>query len=156
MRRVIVPVLLVVVAALGCGKQSAPAQRNQPQYDVVQEGENGSATSTISAPGETQQPTTATNNDTTGTFALGTAMPPANMPGGPANGVMPPQPQAQPAPMASGMPAPPPPPPRPRRQPQPIVVNTTTTDTSDTTETTNTAPPPPPPPTVTDTIGAHR
>jgi len=142
--------LVTAAAALGCHGRSGPAQRNQPQYDVVQEGQSGSATSTISAPGEVQPPTTATNTDTTGSFALGTVAPPANMPGGPATGgVMTPQ---QPGSMASGMPpAAPAQPSRPSvyvpPPPQPVPTTVVTT--------TPTQPPPPrtrertPPPTDT-------
>ncbi len=167
MKGVFAVLLVGSAAALGCHGRSSPAQRNQPQYDVVQEGQSGTATSTISAPGEVQPPTTATNTDTTGTFALGTALPPANMPGGPAGGVMTPQ---QPGSMASGMPTsapvqprpagtvyvPPPPqqpvpmtptvvtttpqpPPRRERKPPTQTDTTATTTSSDTAPTTDTA-----------------
>jgi hypothetical protein len=161
-------VLLFAAAALACRGRSGPAQRAQQQYDVVQEGQTTSATSSVGAPGEAQPPvTTATNTDTTGSFTLGTAPAPANMPGGPATGVLPPQ---QPGAMASsGMPpmgsapAPPPrpvtivrtpsqspvltntqapPPPTTERRPPPV--NTTTssdtaaTSTTDTTASTDT------------------
>src|SRR5438876_455326 len=115
-------VLLVAAAALACRGRSAPAQRTQQQYDVVEEGQTTSATSTIAAPGEVRPPiATATNTDTTGTFALGTAMPPPNMPGGPAGGVLPPQ---QPGAMSSGMPMRAPMPAPMPRQPAPIVITT--------------------------------
>jgi hypothetical protein len=66
-------VLLVAAAALACRGRSAPAQRTQQQYDVVQEGQSTSATSTIEAPGEVRPPiATATNTDTTGSFTLPT------------------------------------------------------------------------------------
>ncbi|HEV2719138.1 MAG TPA: hypothetical protein VG323_03890, partial [Thermoanaerobaculia bacterium] len=82
MRSAIVPVLLAAAAALACHGQSAPAQRTQTQYDVVQEGQSDMASSTIGAPGEVRPPaSTATNTDTTSTFALGTALSPPNMPG---------------------------------------------------------------------------
>src|SRR5437016_4280308 len=97
-------VLLVAAAALACRGRSAPAQRTQQQYDVVEEGQTTSATSTIAAPGEVRPPiATATNTDTTGSFTLPTMTAPANMPGGPAGGVLPPQ---QPGAMSSGMPTP--------------------------------------------------
>src|SRR4029079_12781389 len=154
--------LVTAAAALGCHGRSGPAQRNQPQYDVVQEGQSDTATSTISAPGETQPPVTATNTDTTGSCALGTASPPANMPGGPvAGGVMQPQ---QPGSMASGMPqatpvqpprtsshayvppptattvvtTPPQPPPARTRDRKPPTETTDTTATTDTTDTATT------------------
>src|SRR5436190_1504925 len=61
-------VLLVAAAALACRGRSAPAQRTQQQYDVVEEGQTTSATSTIAAPGEVRPPiATATNTDTTAT-----------------------------------------------------------------------------------------
>jgi hypothetical protein len=151
-------VLLVAAAALACRGRSAPAQRTQQQYDVVEEGQTTSATSTIDAPGEVRPPiATATNTDTTGSFTLPTMTAPANMPGGPAGGVLPPQ---QPGAMSSGMPAPAPMP----RQPAPIVITTPQprpverrpppTETTDTaaTDTTQTQSPPP---TQTDTIGNH-
>jgi hypothetical protein len=156
-----IALLLVAAAALACRGRSAPAQRTQQQYDVVQEGQTTSATSTIDAPGEVRPPiATATNTDTTGSFTLPTTAAPPNMPGGPAGGVLPPQ---QPGAMSSGMRMPAP------RQPAPIVITTQprpverrppptdTTDTApptdtaatDTTQTTTT------PPTQTDTIGGH-
>src|SRR6266571_4926775 len=96
-------VVLVAAAALACRGRSGPAaQRNQQQYDVIQEGTTSSATSTIDAPGEMRPPiATATNTDTTGSFTLPTTTAPANMPGGPVGGVLPPQ---QPGAMSSGMP----------------------------------------------------
>src|SRR5216117_443259 len=110
-------VVLVAAAALACGRSGPPAQRNQQQYDVVEEGQTTSATSTIDAPGEVRPPiATATNTDTTGSFTLPTTTAPANMPGGPAGGVLTPQ---QPA-MSSGMPMPA----RMPRQPAPIVITT--------------------------------
>src|SRR5213595_2765407 len=94
-------VLLIAAAALACRGRSAPAQRTQQQYEVVEEGQTTSATSTIAAPGEVRPPiATATNTDTTGSFTLPTTTAPANMPGGPAGGVLPQQPGA----MSSGMP----------------------------------------------------
>src|SRR5256714_8884609 len=102
--RNIAAVLWIEAAALACRGRSAPAQRTQQQYDGVQEGQTTSATSTIAAPGEARAPiATATNTDTTGSFTLPTTTAPANMPGGPAGGVLPPQ---QPGAMSSGMPMP--------------------------------------------------
>lgn len=168
MKSAFVAVLLVMAAALGCRGRSGPAQRSQQQYEVIEEGQTGSATATINAPGEVQPPATATNTDTTGTFALGTALPPTNMPGGPVGGVLPPQ---QPAPMSSGTPPPAPAPratvyppitvtttpqpPRERRPPPTQTDTTSTTTSSDTAPPTDTSQPPPPPPTQTDTIGGH-
>jgi hypothetical protein len=160
-------VLLAAAAALACHGRTAPAQRAQQQYDVVQEGQTSSATTSVGAPGEVRPPvTTATNTDTTGSFTLGTAPPPANMPGGPAAGVLPPQqpgamtPTSVPPSMASAPAAPiqrspttvqpapvatntqPPPPPRttdrrPSRSTQPATTTTTTTS-SDTSGTATT------------------
>lgn len=147
-------VLLIAAAALACRGRSGPAQRAQQQYDVIQEGQTSGATSTINAPGEVRPPiATTTNTDTTGSFTIGMAPAPPNMPGGPAVGVMPPQ---QPGAMSGGMPMPPPAPmssgapvPTPRASPtirvqtQPPAATTTVT-TTPTTATTQPAPPPPP------------
>src|SRR5438874_919844 len=125
--RNIAAVLLIAAAALACRGRSGPAQRTQQQYEVVQEGQTTSATSTIAAPGEARAPiATATNTDTTGSFTLPTTTAPANMPGGPAGGVLPPQ---QPGAMSSGMPMPAPMPrgaANVRVPPQPAPVVTTT------------------------------
>lgn len=160
-------VLLFAAAALACHGRQQTAQRAQQQYDVIQEGQTTSASTTVGAPGEQVRPpvATATNTDTTGSFTLSTAAPAANMPGGPATGVLPPQqPGAMtagsppPAPMASGAPplrVPPQPAPiavsrTPRRPPPPAppTSDTTTsgetTGTSGTTDTTATSTQPPP------------
>ncbi|HYS55677.1 MAG TPA: hypothetical protein VER58_18100 [Thermoanaerobaculia bacterium] len=70
--------ILLVLAAASCSR-SGKMQRNQQQYDAVQEGSAQGVTSTISGPGETPQPlttstVTGTNVDTTTAFTVpGTA-----------------------------------------------------------------------------------
>src|SRR6267142_4058340 len=69
--------ILLVAAAVSCGR-SGKMQRDQKQYDVVQEGSADGVTSTLNAPGETQPLTTSsvtnTNADTTTAFTVpGTA-----------------------------------------------------------------------------------
>jgi len=68
--------ILLVLAAASCGR-SGKIERNQQQYDAVQEGQAQGVTSTISGPGETPPPlttstVTGTNVDTTTAF---TALP---------------------------------------------------------------------------------
>jgi len=69
--------ILLMFAAVSCGRSKM--QRDQKQYDVVQEGSADGVTSTINAPGETNPPMTSstitgTNVDTTTAFTLpGTA-----------------------------------------------------------------------------------
>src|SRR5438067_3817521 len=158
--RNIAAVLLIAAAALACRGRSGPAQRTQQQYDVVQEGQTTSATSSIAAPGEARAPiATATNTDTTGSFTLPTTTAPANMPGGPAGGVLPPQ---QPGAMSSGMPMPAPMPrgaANVRVPPQPSPIVTTTTPTQPAPIVTTTAPPRPaerrPPPSNTTTTTSN-
>jgi hypothetical protein len=55
----------------GCSR-SAKVQRNQQDYQTVQEGSASGVTSTINAPGETAPPLTNTNVDTTTNFTLPT------------------------------------------------------------------------------------
>ena len=67
----------VILAAASC-RQSSKMQRDQQNYDVVQEGQASGAASTVGAPGEqataTTSTITATNADTTTAFTLpGTA-----------------------------------------------------------------------------------
>ena len=61
--------ILLIFAAISCGRQQK-MQRDQQNYDVVQEGATGTATTTLAAPGETAPPATATNVDTTTAFTL--------------------------------------------------------------------------------------
>jgi hypothetical protein len=148
-------VLLFAAAALACHGRQQTAQRAQQQYDVIQEGQTTSASTTVGAPGEQVRPpvTTATNTDTTGSFTLSTAAPAANMPGGPATGVLPPQqPGAMtagsPPPMASGAPTVRVPP-----QPAPIAVSTAPQGTPPPRATPRRPPPPAPPTSDTTTSG---
>jgi hypothetical protein len=53
----------------GCSR-SGKVQRNQQQYQTVQEGSASGVTSTINAPGETAPPLTNTNVDTTTNLTL--------------------------------------------------------------------------------------
>jgi hypothetical protein len=55
----------------GCSR-SGKVQRNQQQYQTVQEGSASGVTSTINAPGETTPPMTNTNVDTTTNLTLPT------------------------------------------------------------------------------------
>ena len=139
--------IVVIVAAgllAGCGRSTA--QRNQHEYEVVQEGSASGVTATIHGPGETVPPITDTNVDTTTAFTLdpnaaATATTPA--PGSIA-GTLPPMPP--PPPMTSApitpspiTPAPRPVTPRPQPEPEPQPPPT------------QTEPAPEPPPTQTDT-----
>ncbi len=131
-------ILHLGVAALlltGCHRSGSSMQREQQQYEVVQEGAASGVTSTINAPGETPPPITNTNADTTTAFAgfgngntpvttaqpgsLGGTLPPpdysrevAAAPPRPtpvARTARPqPQPEAPPPPMTSAQQAPPP------------------------------------------------
>jgi hypothetical protein len=148
---------------LGCRNNDKGMRRGDQNYDVVQEGSASGVTSTISGPGETPPPTTAsvpltgTNADTTTAFTLpptqtdtsiATAQQPATI-----AGTMPATPQAVARPRPAQAPA------RPRRVEQEsttmatdtVAVPKTDTTKSDTTEQPPTedeqqAPPPPPPP----------
>lgn len=63
-------IVLIAVALVGCGRGTSRLNRDQQQYDVVQEGSASGVTSTINAPGETTPPITGTNADTTTAFSL--------------------------------------------------------------------------------------
>src|ERR1051325_3798048 len=90
-------ILHLGVAALllaGCHRKGS-MQREQQQYEVVQEGAASGVTSTINAPGETAPaPITNTNVDTTTAFA------------GFGNGAPSPAPTAQPGSLGSTLPPP--------------------------------------------------
>ena len=143
----------------GCHRESSDSlQRQQQQYDTVQEGQTSTAvTSTIIAPGEVAQPAaamTGTNADTTSNFTLPQISPASTT-------------QSQPGTIAGtmGYPSnPPKPKPRPTvTKAEPAKTDTATSvagpppSTSTTPPTTDTAPPPPPstdtqpPPTTTTT-----
>jgi hypothetical protein len=156
-------VILLIFAAVSCGRQQK-MQRDQQNYDVVQEGATGTATTTLAAPGETAPPATATNVDTTTAFTLPeTATTTSTAPPGTIAGSLPTstggsigQYTPQPRPVAR---------PHVERPQEPIppmnsstsTIAPTTTDTIPPTTTTDTAPPPkkdkkqdqPPPPTDT-------
>src|SRR5438067_8161818 len=150
-------VLLVVVSLAVSCRSDKNLKRGQQNYDVVQEGSATGATSTISGPGETPPPVTATpltgtNADTTTNFTLpstqtdttaGSMQPPGSI-----AGTMPPIPSAAPVPRPRVIESP-----RPRRTPPTTETGTTmATDTvtvppkTETTETdqtqTSTQPPP--------------
>jgi hypothetical protein len=61
----------IALLVFGCGR-SGQVQRNQQQYQTVQEGSASGVTSTINAPGETTPPMTDTNVDTTTNLTLPT------------------------------------------------------------------------------------
>lgn len=63
-------IVLIAVGLVGCGGGSSRLNRDQQQYDVVEEGSASGVTSTINAPGETTPPITGTNADTTTAFTL--------------------------------------------------------------------------------------
>ena len=63
------PLAAVALLVFGCGR-SGKMQRDQKQYQVVQEGSASGVTSTINGPGETAPPLTNTNADTTTNFTL--------------------------------------------------------------------------------------
>ncbi|MFZ2490023.1 MAG: hypothetical protein WA208_00925, partial [Thermoanaerobaculia bacterium] len=67
MRRSIVLLALPIALAAGCGRNRM--ERDQSQYDVVQEGSASGVTSTIGGASVTP-PLTGTNADTTTAFAL--------------------------------------------------------------------------------------
>lgn len=71
MTQKIVTVAAIAFLILGCSR-SGKVQRNQQQYQTVQEGAASGVTSTINAPGETAPPLTNTNVDTTTNFTLPT------------------------------------------------------------------------------------
>ena len=141
--------LLFAALVLGCGR-SQTAQRNDPNYQVVQEGQASGVTSTISGPGETPPPMTNTSADTTTNFTLPDNPAPLGTQPATVAGAYPPQPQPKrrtpppptdttelgpPATDTTATKAPPPP------------TDTAKTDTTKTDTTkTDTAPPPPKPP----------
>ncbi|HEV7572961.1 MAG TPA: hypothetical protein VGQ21_15790 [Thermoanaerobaculia bacterium] len=59
----------IAFLAFGCSR-SGKVQRNQQQYQTVQEGSASGVTSTINGPGETAPPLTNTNVDTTTNLTL--------------------------------------------------------------------------------------
>jgi hypothetical protein len=61
----------LALLVFGCSR-SGKMQRDQKQYEVVQEGSASGVTSTINAPGETKPPLTDTNVDTTTAFTIPT------------------------------------------------------------------------------------
>jgi hypothetical protein len=169
MKKSLIYLVIPALLAAGCHRSGSDSlQRQQQQYDTVQEGQSSTAvTSTITAPGEVAPPAagmTGTNSDTTTNFTLpqvSSTSTTQNQPGTLA-GTLPVQ--SNNAPM-SGYPSNPPqvrPKPRPPAvtKTEPATTDTTTTSvdapppaTSTTPPTTDTAPPPPsdtqPPPTTT-------
>lgn len=71
MTRKIAPLAAIAFLVFGCSR-SGKMQRNQQDYQTVQEGSASGVTSTINAPGETTTPLTNTNVDTTTNFTLPT------------------------------------------------------------------------------------
>jgi len=71
MTRKIATLAATVLLIFGCSR-SGKVQRNQEQYQTVQEGSASGVTSTINGPGETTPPLTNTNVDTTTNFTLPT------------------------------------------------------------------------------------
>src|ERR1700682_329986 len=74
--KLIAPILLLLLGA-ACHRGNANMQREQQQYEVVQEGSTSGASSTINAPGETPplavgttSAGTTTSVDTTTNFTL--------------------------------------------------------------------------------------
>src|SRR4051794_8426255 len=67
----IVSFAAITFLVFGCSR-SGKVQRNQQQYQTVQEGSASGVTSTINAPGETTPPMTNTNVDTTTNLTLPT------------------------------------------------------------------------------------
>jgi hypothetical protein len=144
--------ILLICAALaaGCNRSSKTAQRGDPNYQVVEEGQASGVTSTINAPGETPPPITDTAYDTTTNFTLpDNPAPLGTLPPGTVAGTLPtytpypatPRPRpAAPPPMSSAT-APPP-----QAQPQPAPPPTDTAVTDEVlppTDTTASQPPPP-------------
>jgi len=169
--------LALLAFGLACGR-SGKMNRNQDNYDVVNEGTATGVTSTINAPGETPPPLTATNVDTTTAFTLpqmetattGT-VPPGTIAGSLptttapiySNNTPPPRPRPRPAPTPQPVtPEPQPTQPAPQPAPQPPTdtatpppptdTSATATDTTGTAEKKKPVPPtataPPPPPTT--------
>jgi hypothetical protein len=77
MRKKLTAAWIVVVLSTACGRSAL--QRDQKQYETVEEGSASGVTSTIQGPGETLPPITDTNADGTSAFTLdpnaGTAAP---------------------------------------------------------------------------------
>lgn len=165
-------ILPAVLLAAACNRGNE-LQRDQQQYDVVQEGAGGAVTSTIHAPGEVMPPLTNTNADTTTEFMLPnitdpsqTAAPPGSLAETfPTESATPP-PRTTPRPAPAPQPAPQPPPPttyEPQPEPQPPPPTTTTVEPQpeepepEPEQQPEPQPPPPPPPptdtTETDTAG---
>ncbi|HKO57158.1 MAG TPA: hypothetical protein VJ276_14880, partial [Thermoanaerobaculia bacterium] len=68
--KTILPLAVAALLLAGCHRGSSQVQREQQQYEVVQEGAASGVTSTINAPGDTTTaPITGTNVDTTTAFA---------------------------------------------------------------------------------------
>jgi len=138
-------VLLVVVSLVAC-RNDKNLKRGQQNYDVVQEGSAPGVTSTISGPGETLPPATATpltgtNADTTTSFTLPETQTDTIA------GTMPPVPSAAPVPRPRVIESP-----RLRRTPPTTDTGTTpATDTVTVPPQTETSTQPPPPTDTTDT-----
>ena len=87
--------ILLILTAVSCGGRQDKMQRDQQNYDVVQEGSTSGNTTNLNAPGETAAPmttsaTTATNVDTTTAFTLpGTATTTSTAPPGTIAGSLP-------------------------------------------------------------------
>jgi hypothetical protein len=128
--------ILAAVLAAGCRRGAGQVQRQQQNYDVVQEGQTSAATSTITAPGEVPPPLTNTNADTTSNFTLDPTATAGTQAPGTIAGTMTSMPPSGMRGLPGAPVAPPPPRPAPR---QPRVVTTTQTD--DRVVVTNTAPP---------------
>jgi hypothetical protein len=161
MKKTLIYLAIAALLAVGCHRSGSgdSLQRQQQQYDTVQEGQSSTAvTSTIIAPGEVAPPAagmTGTNSDTTTNFTLpqvsststtqtqpgtlaGTLTVPSNS--GPLIGYPSNPPQARPKPRPPVV-----------TKAEPAKTDTTTTEagapppsTSTTPPTTDTAPPPPP------------
>jgi len=140
--------ILLVLAAASCSR-SGKIERNQQQYDSVQEGSAQGVTSTINGPGETSPPlttstATGTNVDTTTAFTVpGTATTTSTQQPGTIASTLPDA--------TTGFPSgytPPRPRPRPRTPTPPVTATATTTDTAAPPTTTDTVAP-----TTTDTTG---
>jgi len=178
MTRKIGTLAALALLVFGCSR-SGKMQRDQKQYDVVQEGSASGVTSTINAPGETKPPVTDTSLDTTTAFTIPTNPNPlGNDTAGTAMS------GSAPTPAPIWIPASRPPRPHVTSQPRPqelqpapatdttttdtetdtASVPTTTTDTQRSPKATTTSPdvkkkpdevPPPPPPSTTDTTGTR-
>lgn len=170
MRKALIYLVIPALMAAGCHRRGSgdSLQRQQQQYDTVQEGQSSTAvTSTITVPGEVAPPAagmTGTNSDTTTNFMLTQVSSTSTTQAQPGTlaGTLPVQTNSGPM---SGYPSNPPQQVRPKPGPpavtkiEPPTTETTTQDeapppsTSTTPPTTDTAPPAPsdtqPPPTTT-------